>query len=326
MSVCPHALLTHPDLGVRPPGQPQPAHLARHAGAVADQFKKWLRQRDDDAHAAQKLAVTQALRAVSEDDVRREARRQASVALPGGWNHWVWAVPAVTVAGLLGLPVGTLDEQRDLVQQLRTLAAGLAPDADAADAAVAVARADQATLELLAALRAAEATAPDAPLQWAWLHQAGAAAWPDPATREANRLALLWQSHEAGTALLSHGLWALVRTGVAPDRTTLKDIAREGGAVRLTRRFAQRPTSCEGHALTTGDALSIELTGGDHAFGDGPHRCPGQGIALTSIEAALAVAARQQRLPLPVTAHPLSLPNMAILQFHHPLPSTEVST
>lgn len=318
MNVCPHALLTHPDLGVRPPGQPLPAPLVQHPGALADQFRRWLRQRDDDAHTAQKAAVVQALRVVSEDDVRREARRQAELALPGEWDHWVWAVPAATIAGLLGLRVNTLDAQRQLLQQLRAMAVGLAADADAK----AVTAADEATETLLAALKDAEAAARDAPLQWAWLHHASHAHWPDAATREANRLALLWQSHEAGSALLGHGLWALSTTGTAPDRATLRNIAGDGGAVRLTRRFALRPTTCGEQTVATGEALTVDLTGGsggNHSFGAGRHRCPGESLALTSIEAALEWAAQQRVSSLPTAFSPLHLSNMDILLFNpHP--------
>jgi len=320
MESCPHALLTHPDLGVRPPGQPLPAPLAGQPGPLADQFSRWLRQRDDLRQAAEKQAVTQALRAVSGDAVHREASRQAELALREGWDHWIWAVPAATVAALFGMTIRTAEDQRSLVGSLRAMAAGLAAEA----APMAVRQADEACLLLLDKLRRAEATAPDAPLQWAWLHHAGAAVWPDRATDEANRLSLLWQSHEAGSALLSHGLWHLVRDGRAPDRTALREIAREGGGVRLTRRFLQRDAQVQGQARRAGEAFTVALSGTPHAFGDGPHRCPGQDMALGTIEAALAYAAAQTRLPLPPLPRPYALSNMTILLADAPAPLPEV--
>lgn len=312
MKTCPHPLLTHPDLGVRPPGEPLPVALASEGGPLAEVFVRWLRQRDDAAHAGEKGRLLQVLRALPDEAVRCEALRQAAVAMGGGgWDHWVWAVPAATVAALLGMRMDTVEQQASLVGQLRAVAAALAADARRSD----VCGGNEATLTLLRALRAAEGSAPDAPLQSVWLHHTARHHWPDPLTGEAHRLALLWQSHEAGTALLGHGLWDLVRTGAAPDRERLRDIASDGGAVRRTRRFAQRPTVVDGCELPAGAPVMVPLTDRSVIFGAGAHRCPGESLALTTVETALAWAETQTQRPLPVHPHMVELPNMALVMF-----------
>lgn len=324
---CPH-LLRRPDLGVRPPGEPLPAPLRASDGALAQVFGRWLRQRDDPAHAVEKAALRRALAAVPDDAVRREARRQAAIAWPGGATHWTWAVPAATTAALLGLPMTSVAHQRELHAALRAMAGGLDAQADGAAAGAA----DAAVMRLLDALRTSERDAPDAPLQWALLHHAGPAEWPDRASFAANRLALLWQSHEAGAALLGHGLLGheLIGNGrfgnglldAAPTREALRQLAGSGGGVRLTRRFALRDINEPGLSLRRGEGVVVPLTGPDEAFGLGAHRCPGESLALSTIAAALQWRADQPALQVPVPSEPLRLPNMEIPQFQSPSPES----
>ncbi len=300
--------LLDPQLRMRPPGEPLPSPLRDHGGPLAAVFSRWLRQRDDDAHAPQKAALTRALLALSEDEVRSHTRRQAALAMRAGWSHWSWAVPASTVASLLGLPMADLDAQRSLHADLRAMAAGLGANADGA----AVREAGRAVASLLEAIDDAERRAPDAPLQWALLHHAPPERWLDRPTFTANRLALIWQSHEAGAALLGHAVLAWSRTGETPSREALLRLAREGGAVRVTRRFDVRDQPPR--------AVTVPLAGTDTPFGDGAHRCAGQGLALSTAQIAMAWLADQSNLPPPVAIAPLSLPNMDIPQFQESTP------
>ncbi|UXH77894.1 cytochrome P450 [Roseateles amylovorans] len=325
------APLHDPDLLMRPPGEPLPPSLASQGGPLADVFQRWLRQRDDPQHRPEKALLVLALDALTEDEIRTHARRQAAIARQGGWSHWHWAVPASTVASLSGLRITRLEDQRRLHDALRAIAAGLAADADAG----AVQLAGEAVDALLGALDAAEQQSPEAPLQ-ALLHvHAPPSQWTDRTVFNANRLALIWQSHEAGAALTGHALLAM-RAGItphsgaqAPSLDGLMAIARDGGAVRHTRRFrrgtdrASDPASEDpiarglgpGAAPTVGEAVTVALAGTEHPFGDGPHRCPGQRLALTSIHAALAWLCEQPGLRWPAPIDPLSLPNMQIPQF-----------
>ncbi|MFX1682106.1 hypothetical protein PV762_23065 [Mitsuaria sp. CC2] len=313
---CPfHSPLLDPGLRMRPPGEPLPPPLRAHGGPLADVFARWLRQRDDVAHPPEKTALTRALTALSDDDIRAHARRQAAIALAGGWSHWSWAVPASTVASLLGIEILDVDAQQRLHAALRAMAAGLGADADAD----AVRQGGEAVTALLDALDDAERRSPDAPLQCTLLRHAAPTRWTDRAAFTANRLALIWQGHEAGAALLGHAMLEWRSTGRAfgqvPSREDLQRIAREGGAVRVTRRFDVRQEPAA--------PVSVPLAGTDHPFGDGAHRCPGQGLALTSVHAALTWLSAQPRLRRPEPAAPLSLPNMDIPQFLNDLPDPD---
>ncbi|TXD80078.1 hypothetical protein FUT87_20710 [Mitsuaria sp. TWR114] len=165
----------------------------------------------------------------------------------------------------------------------------------------------EAVATLLGALDDAEHRAPDAPLQWTLLRHAGPSRWTDRAAFTANRLALIWQSHEAGAALLGHALLGDSWMGGAPTREALLRLARDGGAVRVTRRFdvRQQPPA----------PVTVQLAGTDHPFGDGAHRCPGQGLALGTSLASLQWLAEQPGLRPPTAVAPLALPNMDIPQF-----------
>lgn len=311
------ALLQRPELGVRPPGQPLPATL--QGSLLGRLFGRWLRQRDDAARGAPKAALARALQALPADQLRAQARRQAALALRGGWNHWVWATPSASIAALLGLPLDSLADQRRLHEQLRAMAGALHGGPAAA--------AEPACAALLQALATPAATA--APLQACLSRLAPAQHWPGGDEEfEANRLALLWQSHEAGAALLGN---ALARLATEPAlrraghmRDWLPSLLREGGGVRNTRRFAQQALQIGAARLQPGDALLLNLAGNsaaadDLGFGAGAHRCPGQDLALETAAAALELLLEQQdgrRWPTP--AQGLTLANAHIPTFTDP--------
>jgi cytochrome P450 len=313
------ALLTRGDgaLAVRPPGQPLPPHLATPPSALGALFGRWLRQRDDAGHAAQKAALQRALAAVPAEAVRAATRRQAALAR-GDWNHWAGCLSAASVADLLGLELDTPAAQAALREQLMALAQGLTPEATAET----VRAADAAVEQLLAALRRAD---PAAPLQAALAAHAPPALWGDVETFEANRLALLWQSFEAGAALLAHALQRLGETpALRAAGTALHDwiaaLPDAGGAVRNTRRFVQQQAGLEigGARLAPGEGLLLNLAGAGAGFGAGAHRCPGQDLALEIAAAAVAQLRDDPPAPWPQALPPerdLLLPNARIPQF-----------
>ncbi len=311
------ALLQRPELGVRPPGQPLPAPL--EGSRLGRLFGLWLRQRDDGGRRAPKQALIRALQALPLAELQAQARRQAALALAGGWNHWVWATPAASIAALLGLQLDSLADQRWLHEQLRAIAGALQGGP--------VAAGEPACEALLQALAAPAAAA--APLQACLSRLAPAQQWPSGGYEfEANRLALLWQSHEAGAALLGN---ALVRLAAEPAlrqpgrmREWLPALLREGGGVRNTRRFALQALEIGGVRLQPGDALLLNLAGNsaaadDLGFGAGDHRCPGQDLALATAAAALELLIEHQdgqRWPTP--AQGLTLANAHIPAFIAP--------
>ncbi|MDC8774219.1 cytochrome P450 family protein [Roseateles albus] len=306
-----HAALEHLALGVRPPGQAVPVSLqGRPFGAV---FARWLRMRDDAAREAEKRAVLLALERLDAALVEQIAVRQADLALDVGvgleWSHWQWRSIPCTVAALLGLPMFDAADQAGLQAKLAAMALALKPQADF----VALDAADQAVAELLAQL----GDAADAPLAAALQTQAlrleldGGQAW-----WQAQALALLWQSYEAGAGLL--GLALLAATSVEASTASTPDLAacaallqaaaRQPGAIHHTRRWASRDCVLAGQTLQAGEALLVLLVGSDDpqtdtqtdtlSFGSGRHRCPGIALALTASAVALWRAleggARQQ--------------------------------
>lgn len=317
------ALLARDDgaLAVRPPGQPLPPHLAPPS-ALGALFGRWLRQRDDAGHAAQKAALQRALATVPAEAVRAATRRQAALAR-GDWNHWAGCLSAASVADLLGLALDTPAAQTALRERLRALAQGLTPGATAE----VIQAADAAIERLLAALRRAD---PAAPLQAALAAHAPPALWGDAETFEANRLALLWQSFEAGAALLAHALKRLGETPALRAAGTLPHdwiavLPDAGGAVRNTRRFVQQQQAgleIGGMHLAPGDGLLLNLAGAGAGFGAGAHRCPGQDLALDIAAAAIEQLQDDPPAPWPQALPPerdLLLPNARIPQFpSHP--------
>lgn len=315
------ALLARSDtaLLVRPPGQPLPAHLAQPPSRLGSLFGLWLRQRDDADRSAPKAALERALAALPSELVRSTTRHQAGLARStGDWNHWAASLSAASVAALLGLAPKTADEQADLRTQLQALAQGLAPEASAE----ALRAAEAAAGQLLQALRQADTAAP---LQAALAEHAPPARWGGAEAFEANRLALIWQSYEAGTALLAH---ALKRLGEEPglrDPATPRDwlarLPEQGGAVFNTRRFVGTPLTLAGSVLAPGEPLLLNLAGADAGFGAGAHRCPGQDLALQIASAAIADLQRDAPRPWPralPAAQDRLLPNARIPQFPKP--------
>ncbi|MDN3922677.1 hypothetical protein [Roseateles violae] len=292
------ALLQDGRLGVRPPAQPLPPHL--QGRLLGQLFARWLRQRDDEGHAAGKRSLVEALDRLPIAAARAAARSQAAIAFAAGWNHALWALPLAGMASLLGLAPANLAAQRRLLEQLRALAQGLAPAAtpaglDAADAACAA---------LLQALGPAPSL--------------GLPAEDEPA----NRLALLWQSFEAGAALLGRGLVALAedagRRRPGHVAAWLPGLQDTPGVVLNTRRYAREPLAIGALRLNTGDGLLLRLAGSEGAalgFGAGPHRCPGRSLALAIAAEALEWLLERQPPRWPTRWQYLTLPNARIAIF-----------
>jgi len=251
------ALLQDPRLGVRPPDQPVPAHL--RGRLLGDAFGNWLRMRDDPDQARAKAALVEALAALPSAVVQAQARLQAQLAFAAGWNHGIWASSVCSMAALLGLAPADMAAQQALLARMQALASGLAVTATPAQ----IDAADAACVTLTQALTGS------------------------------SDLALLWQSYQAGAALLGQGLIALAtepaRRQAGSVAAWLPELQKRPGVVLNTRRYARAAMTVGGQRLRPGDGILLHLSGSDAAlgFGHGPHRCPGERLALGIAAAAL---------------------------------------
>lgn len=288
------AILSDPQrFGVRPPDQPVPPHLG--GGALGSVFARWLRMRDDAGHGPAKAAMIAALARLDTVEIERHARAQSALAWTGGWDHWIWATSIASMAALLGIAPAAIAAQRALLARFHAIARGLAPTASTEH----VAAADAACAAVVAALDASAAL----PLGLS-----------DADAELANRLALLWQSFEAGAALLGQAVAelaqdpALRRPGAMADWLPAHVAAH--GVLLNTRRFACGDATVGDLALQRGDGLVVGLRA--HPFGHGPHLCPGQRVALAIAAAALEAVLEAPDVAWPDTWQDLTLPNARI--------------
>ncbi|MBT9502709.1 MAG: cytochrome P450 [Burkholderiaceae bacterium] len=281
-----HDVLHHPGLRVRPVAEPVPKALA--GGPAGEMFGRWLRMSDGAAHQAGKPALRAALQRWTEEhriELRALVQTSAARRLPFGWPDWMWVTPASSMAQMLGIAV----EQADaLAPLLRVLAKGFAPGADELAA--------RAAHEAAQTLQGLIAKAPPSRL----LRAIRAEGWDDASDVQANLAGLIWQSFEATAALLGNGLVALARDAELARRmrerdadwaALLRQVCRSDAPIQQTRRFAPQPMDVAGTELPAGACIIVVLSGaGTSTFGDGPHACPGQDLALLIARSALQQA------------------------------------
>lgn len=308
-------VLDHPDARVRPPGQPVPPALA--GGPAGDLFGRLVRMTDGPAHAALKAIVLRHLVGLDLGLVRVRAHALAA-ALPRMTGddadeamRWMFTLPVLTVADLLGLPLG-----RDADGHVSTRVAGFV-------STFAMAMSPLAT--------PAEVEAGAAAAQWLtqWTHdctpsapagtllhalsQDAALAGIDSPTMVANAVGLMIQACEATAGLIGNTLVHLGRTGQAAGPDSCADglvahVARLDPPVQNTRRFMVADATLCGQPVRAGDAVLVLLAAAAHdaagdvaptaagrpwTFGAGRHGCPGD--ALAQVLAACTVQALLSR-------------------------------
>ncbi|WP_308923932.1 cytochrome P450 [Janthinobacterium sp. J1-1] len=254
------AVLEHPDLRVRPAGQPVPLHLIGTAcGAI---FAELVRMNDGARHAGPKRLLMQRLAAVDLVRLHDDTARLARAHQPGSaaqLNQLMFDLPLFAVAQLLGFAPADFAH---IARWTQELVAALPVGADRAT----IARAERAASGLQAAFAC---LLPDA-----------------DASQRANLIGLLTQTCEATAGLLGNSVLAL-RTG-AP---TL--------AIHNTRRFAACDVELEGVTIRQDQLIVVLLAGEGLGFGHGVHLCPGQAVAQTIVAAILAAwSGALGRLPL----------------------------
>jgi len=174
-----------------------------------------------------------------------------------------FAVPVMTIGTLLGVPDETL---RDLVGWTSVFVRAAAPGASGTDTFAG----DEAVRELVRLFG-------DRPARGA---SGGEVSESD---RIANTIGLLFQTHDATAGLVGNALVALPRHGDGDIARSLAEVLRADAPVQNTRRWAVSNITLGDQQLRAGD-LVIAVLGGpadECRFGYGPHRCPGERVAMT---------------------------------------------
>ncbi|WP_454766960.1 cytochrome P450 [Cupriavidus campinensis] len=292
-------VLDHPDCRVRPAAQPVPPALA--GTPAGDLFGRLIRMNDGVQHAGLKAIV---MREMARIDLGA-ARARAS-ALAAGLprvetddaheaNRWMFTLPVLCVADLLGLPLGC-DTDGHVATRVAgfvaTFAAAMSPLATPADVEAGAVAAQWLTRW---ARDHAGAAAPGGLLPA--LSQAAAQAGIDPAALVANAIGLMIQACEATAGLIGNTLVRLGRSIDIPDDpddlgALVADVARTDPPVQNTRRFLATDATLCGVRVKAGDAVLVLLAAALHdpaaprgdrpwTFGAGRHGCPGDALART---------------------------------------------
>ncbi|SOY69412.1 putative cytochrome P450 family protein [Cupriavidus taiwanensis] len=312
------AVLAHPDCRVRPPAQPVPPTLAGTAAGAL--FGRLIRMNDGAAHAPLKALLMPMLAAVDPGVAAQwaaamarvlDAGEASPVAMPAASvNRWLFALPVVSVAAVLGLPVardcGTALEG---ARQVAAFAAAQSPLADADTVRAGAEAARWLDTWLAPSLRGMAAA--DSPLP-ALQHAAQAAGIAAQAVA-ANIIGLLVQACEATAALAGNTLLWLGRNpsaGAMPLQGVVARVAQDDPPVQNTRRFVAADTGLCGHAVKAGETVLVLLAAAscrglaDDArawtFGNGRHACPGdrlaQALAAATVSALCARGAEPAAL------------------------------
>ena len=298
------ALLGHPDLRVRPPGEPvPPALMGGCAGAV---FARMVRMNDGARHAQLKTAV---LRAVGDALLRRlpaSARHAAHQVPMAPLNAWLLTLPLHALGHALGVEAAACDE---VAHEGGAFAAGVPPTASSAQ----VRAAHHAAARLADRFRAmAAGVSADSPL--VALRDALPA---DLDAVIANLIGLFSQTCDGTAGLLGSSVLAwtrepavAARLRAAPEATPdfVAEVARHDAPIQNTRRFVAVPCTVDGVDLAAGDGVLLLLAAANRdpalnaapdafrldrvdrrtlGFGHGAHVCPGQAAAVTIATAGL---------------------------------------
>ncbi|WP_011301229.1 cytochrome P450 [Cupriavidus necator] len=312
------AVLAHPDCRVRPLSQPVPTALA--GTAAGELFGRLIRMNDGAAHAPLKAIL---MRLMASMDAATAKTRSAGLAgvldlvpdmapLNGATiNRWLFTLPVVTVADLLGLPVRAGADAMAVAARVAAYAAAQSPLATAGDVE---AGADAARWlgQWLKMPAGRPCPAEDLGLLPA-LRQAAHADDIAPEVVAANVIGLMVQACEATAGLAGN---MLVRLGRSSPTTRGLDelavrVAIDDPPVQNTRRFLAADARVCGVPVRAGDAVLVLLAAASCAapveagarpwtFGAGRHACPGdalaRALAAATVDALLARGAQPTAL------------------------------
>lgn len=322
------AVLSAPELSVRPQDVPVPAALAgTPAGEV---FGRLVRMTDGDFQLRAKPIVRAALSRADTVRAAELARERAASVLaedPTQLSRLLFEVPASVVAQLLGLPADL-----DAAALTRAFVACIPASASAADAAAA-----SPALQRLSVLLEPLLTERGTSLAGELTSAADTAGFDDVAALLANAIGLLSQTYDATAGLI--GLTLLAAAAAEPgtplDEAYLLEVARHDAPIQNTRRFAHADVELCGVQLAADDAVLVLLAAANRdpaanpepaefipgreepalfTYGVGVHGCPGQLLSVVIATAVVQTAAAIGGLPAHAGGY-LPLANARIPEF-----------
>lgn len=320
-----HAVLAHPHLGVRPPGEDVPLALA---GTLAgDVFARLIRMTDGEGHRLGKVAIHWALDGIDLDRVRAESARQAEMIDLDDLSSAVFSLPVRVMGWLLGLPNERLARLPALVWDISRC---IGPGASPITIAPGVAAVEELSswFEDLKARTVFPALLND-------LDEAFAGVGVhDRAAVVANAIGLLFQTHDATAGLLASTFLRISRSASVAGHPTdveidaiVRAVLDEDAPIQNTRRFARIDTILAGQHLRAGDPILVLLAAasgdgnanhrGELSLGFGLHVCPGGEVAIAIVASAVSTLLRRHlQEPLPGPVQFLESPNARIPMFN----------
>jgi cytochrome P450 len=296
------AVLAHPACTVRPASQPVPPPLEGNAAGAL--FARFIRMNDGPRHAPMKAVLRGQMARIDLAAARQRAAALAST-LPfdahdvaAAVNRWMFTLPVLTVADVLGLPVAA---DRELAPRVAAFAAAMSPLATPADMQAGIAAAQWLTQWMPVPVAGARQASGMLSQLAAEAHAAGL----DTQAIVANAIGLMVQACEATAGLVGNTLLRLSREPGEASRYAgspvlaplVSRVLRDDPPIQNTRRFVSSDAVVCGVPLLRGDAVLVVLAAASHddahrsrawTFGDGVHACPGDALAAVLAEATVA--------------------------------------
>ncbi|MEV7414923.1 cytochrome P450 [Streptomyces sp. NPDC089919] len=336
------AVLAAPQLRVRPTSEPVPTGIK--GTAAGDVFADLVRMTDGPDHHRLKSLVARTLAAadLTEAAATATTHTQKALAEAGGpipYDDLMFAVPARTVAGLLGLTDGADETAARLIADFVQCIPAGATEAQYGAAA----RAAETLRDLLAPGLEAGAHGLLADLLAAARQDDRQDDRPDTAPLLANALGFLSQTYDATAGLIGNTLLALARGAELPGTPAavdalVREVVRYDAPIQNTRRFAAEPFGHAGATVAPGEQVLVLLAAANrdpavnpdpHAllpgrvnpavftFGAAAHRCPGEELAAAVagavVGALLAAGWDPAALPAAPAYRPLANARIPVL-------------
>jgi cytochrome P450 len=331
------AVLGDASLLVRPPTSPVPNHIeGSPAGTI---FSRLVRMNDGAFHAGAKLAVMHALGRIDAGYLAETAGRLATPILSAGGEvdlrRLAFEVPISAMALVIGVPCS---EIRRIAHSVAAFVGCVAAGATSQ----AIEGAIHAAGDLIGLFEPIASKVASDPLHELALRCPMAD--DDPLVVVANAVGILMQTLEATAGLIGNALVAMsrnaglvtaVRDSDGTAAAVVREVLRHDAPIQNTRRFVAAPTAVAGVDLVPGDAILVVLAAANRdpsvnpdphgfrldriaprlfSFGEGPHQCPGETLAV-------AIATR--------ILHDLSRANLDLASLcgpvlYHPLPNARI--